>query len=117
MLDLDTEHQQLVITLSDKIAELNGAAMKDGKPISEAYVIVAPSTRKLIRNWPESILVRAAADGKFCLRGISPESYRVIALSPAEWDKGQLPGMLAAQIAVATEVDIADGETKSILIE
>ena len=72
LLDLDTEHQQLVITLSDKIAELNGAAMKDGKPISEAYVIVAPSTRKLIRNWPESILVRAAADGKFCLRGISP---------------------------------------------
>lgn len=105
---------QLVLT--KKISSLSGLVTDaKGSPVLDATVVAFPADDKL---WTyQSRFIKAARpdqDGRYQFTGLPPQSYLVVALQGLEDGQAGDPEFLAAIKALASKVDLGDGETKAV---
>jgi hypothetical protein len=103
------------ITITDGAGELNGTVSLRGAP-QPASVIVFPDDAD---RWayPSRFVrtTRAGSDGRFTISGLPPyRRYRIAAVTFLEEDEFQDPEFLQRIRAAASEVAVADRETKTI---
>lgn len=96
----------LVVTLSDAEARVEGFARKDGKGFAGAMIVLLPKNpaqwRALTRR------DQSDSDGSFALRGVAPGEYTVIAIEdgwPLDWTS---PAAMARYLPRATSVTVSD---------
>jgi len=96
---------QLTITLSQGVGRVDGTALRDGKPFSEAMVVLIPEDIE-----HNSTLVRrdqSDSDGTFSLYNVLPGKYRVIALANG-WDLHWMdPGVLQPYLGGGESIEVA----------
>jgi hypothetical protein len=105
------------ITITDRVGELNGVVSLRGTP-QPATVVVFPDDPARW-TYPSRFVRAARADreGRFSITGLPPERrYRVAAVTFLEEDAVQDPEFLQRIRASATEVSLADNETKTIAL-
>ena len=107
----DRDIANVVITMSDQLAELSGTVMRpSGTPASDYTVVIAPSDS---RYWlPGSRRVQASrptSAGRFVFRGLPAGEYLLAAVTDVEPGGHYDPAFLKAMTAAAVRVSIADG--------
>ena len=107
----DRDIANVVITMSDQLAELSGTVMRpSGTPASDYTVVIAPSDS---RYWlPGARRVQASrptSAGRFVFRGLPAGEYLLAAVTDVEPGGHYDPSFLKAMTATAVRVSIADG--------
>ena len=103
------------VVLTKKVSTVSGLVTDaKGNPVLDATVVVFPSDEKL---WTyQSRFIRAARpdqDGRYRVTGLPGETYLVVALQGLEDGQAGDPDFLASVKALASPLEIADGETRS----
>jgi hypothetical protein len=106
------EDVKLTVVLSKGTGEVTGVALRDGKPIDGAMVVLVPEI-------PEHNLVlfrrdQSDSDGSFHLGGIVPGKYTVVAIENGwalEWFtpgvlEKYLPGGEAIQVHADSRIEV-----------
>ena len=96
---------RLNIELAQGLGEISGAAVRDGKPVSGAMIVLVPQDYEnngtLIRR------DQSDSDGTFTLRAVLPGKYTVLALENA-WDLEWFsPSVLSPYLPRGASVDVA----------
>lgn len=104
------------ITLTDRIAELNGTVMLGSQAVKNASVLIFPDDE---RRWifPSRFVrsTRGNDQGNFTVRGLPPGvGYLAAAVSYVEEGEAEDPEFLAGLRDRATSVSLREGETKTI---
>jgi protocatechuate 3,4-dioxygenase beta subunit len=110
--------RDVVITFTDRPAELSGAVSGARGPDGDASVVIFPADPEHWSDWglnPRRVrTVRCDVSGQYTASGIPPGDYYVAALPDAmaaEWENPQSMDTLARQ---ATSVTIVAGEKKTL---
>lgn len=78
-LDISSRFARLLVTLSDKAAQLEGSVTRDGTAVAGVPVFLWPVTeqaRRSLRGWKTML---TTADGKYRFEGLPPGEYRLLA--------------------------------------
>jgi hypothetical protein len=105
----------LVIELSPSVSQVEGVALREGKPEPGAMILLVPRD-------PEhnSSLVRrdqSDSDGTFTLRGVAPGPYTLLALSHGwglEWAN---PAVLRPYLAAGQDVEVTPGKKLQLKVQ
>jgi hypothetical protein len=110
-----SELSNVVLTFTDKMAEIVGTVATDqGVPVAD-YTVLAfatepslwyPQTRHIATARPDQ-------NGTFAIRGLPAGSYYMNIVDPGEQGEWFDPAYLDQHRASATRVTVADGETKT----
>jgi protocatechuate 3,4-dioxygenase beta subunit len=108
------ETRSLVVTFTDRIAELTGTITNAaGKPLTDYFVIVLPADRQYWMRPSRRIMnTRPDVGGRFAFRGLPPGDYRIAVttdLIPDDLADGTALQQLLLQ---STPLTIAPGERK-----
>jgi hypothetical protein len=96
---------QLIVTLSQGVGRVDGTAVRDGKPMAGAMIILVP--QEVEHNFTLFRRDQSDSDGTFSLYNVRPGKYRVIALANA-WDLQWMnPAVLQPYLAGAQEINVA----------
>jgi len=95
---------RLAVAMTKDVATIDGVAVRDGKPASQAAVFLVPDDparkRMLFRR------DQSDSDGTFALRAVLPGDYRVVALAEG-WDlEWTNPAVLSSYLAGGTKVRV-----------
>jgi hypothetical protein len=106
------------IRLTRRVTSLSGAVEDAGNPVGD-YTVVAFSTDP--DKWGhQTRFVRSARpdqSGTFILRALPPDQYFVIALEYVETGQEFDPEQLANWKALATTIELREGETKTLSLK
>ena len=104
----------LVVTLTDRAAELQGTLRTaSGAPASDVVVIAFSADRKYWgANARRVKAARPAADGAFSIKGLPPGDYLLAAVTDVDQDEWQAVEFLDKLTSAAIKISIADGEKK-----
>ena len=100
---------RLTVTISRHLGRVDGVALRDGKPMAGAMIVLAPKDAEkndgLIRS------DQSDSDGTFSLRGVVPGRYTLLALAKG-WELEWLnPEVLKPFLKAAEVVEVgADGK-------
>jgi 5-hydroxyisourate hydrolase-like protein (transthyretin family) len=97
---------QLVITLSEADARVEGFAQKDDKGFAGAMIVLLPKNPALWRALTRRD--QSNSDGSFALAGVAPGEYTVIAIQdgwPLDWSS---PEAMARYLPGGTSVTVTD---------
>jgi hypothetical protein len=97
------------------LGEISGTALRDGKPVSGAMIVLVPenfqSNGSLIRR------DQSDSDGTFTLRAVLPGKYTVLALENA-WDLEWLnPAVLMPYLPGGTPLEVNARQKYSIKVK
>lgn len=103
------------ITLTKKISNVSGLVTDaKGNPVLDATVVVFPSNEKL---WTyQSRFIKAARpdqEGRYRVTALPADSYLVVALQGLEDGQAGDPEFLESVKALASKLEVAEGETKT----
>jgi hypothetical protein len=106
---------RLAIDLADGLGAISGTAVRDGRPVSGAMIVLVPqdfeNNTSLIRR------DQSDSDGTFTLRSILPGKYTVLALENA-WDSEWLnPSVLTPYLQGGTPVEVAPRQNYDIRVK
>lgn len=104
----------LVVTLSDRSAELSGA-LEDSlsRPVVEFTVILFPSDSRYWRPMSRRIAsARPATDGRFVFAGLPAGEYRLAAVTDVEPGQWYDPAFLSQLVAASVPISLAEGERR-----
>jgi hypothetical protein len=116
--DLDTaDIGNVVITFTDRPTKLTGAARtKDGAPDTDALVVLFPVDPGAWNSGGPNRRLRSARpanDGTFTFDALPAGDYYVAAVLDGTYSQWQDPQVLAELARTATQVRLADGDTKT----
>lgn len=102
--------QNLEIVCSDKSGALSGTVRdENGNAAGNALVLLAPWPANIVSQYPyDAMETGADSSGSFAFTGLSPGSYRVIAVLPAARPKLQEPGILLGLFGATDAVEIRE---------
>jgi Carboxypeptidase regulatory-like domain len=105
---------QLNIVMSKGLGRIDGTALRDGKPMSGAMIVLVPDdlehNRSMIRR------DQSDSDGTFTLPGILPGNYTVIALQKG-WDmEWQNPSVLAPYLKSGESVAVSQNQRYQVKV-
>jgi hypothetical protein len=111
--DIRSDVHDLVVTYTDKVAELSGTLHDAAAAAADYFVLVFPTDKSLWGRQPRRVqMARPASDGKYVIRNLPAGDYLLVAttdVEPLEWrDPAFLRRMAPAGIAIT----LADGEQK-----
>lgn len=108
--DLDT----LVVTFTDRAAELGGRLLDDvNRPVTRYSIVVFTTDRTLWRPSARRVrAVRPATDGSFTVPGLAAGEYAVVAVEDLEADALGDSAFLSQLLGSAFKLTLADGERK-----
>lgn len=94
---------RLVVTVSQRLGNVDGIARHDGKPVAGAMVVLAPrdltATTRFRRDQSDS-------DGSFSLRGALPGKYTVVAIENG-WDVEWLnPAVMKTYLKDGIDIEV-----------
>jgi hypothetical protein len=106
---------RLNIDLADGLGLISGTALRDGRPVSGAMILLVPqefeNNTSLIRR------DQSDSDGTFTLRSVLPGKYTVLALENA-WDLEWLnPSVLMPYLPGGTPVEVAARQKYDIKVK
>jgi len=106
------------IRLTRRATSLSGTVQDSGNPVGD-YTVVAFSTNADRWGYQTRFVrsARPAQDGTFTIRALPPDQYFVVALEYVETGQEFDPEQLAIWKAVATTVELRDGETKTLSLK
>ena len=112
--DVNHSVRDVVLTYTDRAAELSGALQDPaGRPAPEYYIVVFAADRAF---WiPQSRRVRAirpSADGKYVVRNLPAGDYLIAAVSDIEDGEWGDPAVLQRLAGASMKVQIVEGEKK-----
>ena len=96
---------------------VTGIATKDGKPSSDATVVLLPEDPAATLDY--SLTQDATTDqyGAFVIRGIRPGKYRVVAFEQIEEGSWNDPNVLSRIKDQGTEVEVSDGVERKVQLQ
>ncbi len=105
---------RLGIELANGLGEISGTALRDGKPVSGAMIVLVPQDYEnntgLIRR------DQSDSDGTFSLRSVLPGKYTVLALENG-WDTEWLnPSVLSGYLPGGTPIEVVPREKYDIKV-
>lgn len=106
---------RLRVDLADGLGQISGTALRDGKPVSGAMIVLVPqdfeNNSGLIRR------DQSDSDGTFTLRGVLPGKYTVLALENA-WDLEWLnPSVLTPYLPGGTPLEVTARQKYDIKVK
>jgi hypothetical protein len=108
------EFDGLVVTFTDRAAEISGRLVDDGgQPVTRYSVVVVSTDRAYW--WPGARRVRAvrpATDGSFRVTGLAPGEYAIAAAEDVEVVDLADPAFLAQFVSVGFKLSVAAGDKK-----
>jgi hypothetical protein len=107
---------QLGIRLSRSLSTINGTALRDGKPISGAMILLVPQNPEL--NLPLFRRDQSDSDGTFTLRDVLPGRYTILGIGNG-WDlEWANPAFLRPRLAhaVNAEEEIRPNMTYKVIV-
>jgi hypothetical protein len=107
---------QLGIRLSRSLSTINGTALRDGKPISGAMILLVPQNPEL--NLPFFRRDQSDSDGTFTLRDVLPGRYTILGIGNG-WDlEWANPAFLRPRLAhaVNAEEEIRPNMTYKVIV-
>jgi hypothetical protein len=91
------------ITLADRVASVSGKA---------------PGARVAIAAWPfvypNFRSVETGKDGKFAFADLAPGDYRVVSVTPEQWERKEMPGAVADWLAGADTITLGARELRTV---
>ena len=104
----------LVVTLTDRPAELSGTLVDaTGQPAPQFFVLVYSTNREFwTSNSRRTRPVRAGVDGSYRLSGLPPGEYFLCALTEIDYEQQYDPAYLEQFISASIKITIGDGEKK-----
>lgn len=107
------------IRLTRRATSLSGTVQNAGGDVVGDYSIVAFSTNPDRWGYQTRFIRSARPDqsGKFAMRGLPPDEYFVVALEYVETGQEFDPEQLAAWKALATTVELREGESKTVSLK
>ena len=117
-IELVSEDVHVVLTYTDRWTGLVGTVnAADGRPDTDAIVLVFPADPKLWVNYGTSPRrlksARTRKSGEFSFNSLPPGSYHVVALPDEQAADWVDPAFLEAVSRIATQITIGDGEQKT----
>ncbi|HKV78983.1 MAG TPA: hypothetical protein VJP02_12610 [Candidatus Sulfotelmatobacter sp.] len=100
---------ELEISLSNTLAKINGTALRDGKPVAGAMILLVPEAAEV--NLPKFRRDQSDSDGTFTLRDVLPGRYRMLAIDDGwelEWANLSL---LKHRLEHAQKIEIQPSKT------
>ena len=109
--DEDRDIANVVITMTNQLAELSGIVMQPaGTPTSDYTVVIAPSDRRYWLPGARRVqMSRPTSAGRFVFRALPAGEYLLAAVTDVEPGGHYDPAFLTAMTAAAVRVSIADG--------
>jgi carboxypeptidase family protein len=104
----------LTITASDVVSSVDGIALRDGKPVPGAMIVLVP--RDPANNEPIFRRDQSSTDGSFSLNSVIPGKYTVIAIEDGwnlEWGNSTV---LSKYLAQGTPVQAEVGRQHNLLV-
>lgn len=114
-LEVDTTTEEMtdvVVTMSDRRAELHGAlTTASGQPASEFVVVVYPAERDMWRPGARRIKsVRPGSDGLFSVTDLPAGNYLIAAITDADPNEWQQPSFLDQLVSASVKVSVPEGQ-------
>jgi hypothetical protein len=105
---------EIVVTLSDRPAEISGILQDaSGRPTSGYILVLFPADKALWHSGTRRVQqARPATDGRFVLRNVLAGEYLLAAVTAIDPFTLTAPEFLQSLVAAATPVTVADGEKK-----
>jgi hypothetical protein len=105
-LDPNSAAQLLELVIDNRPAAITGVVEDDDNPVNKPYVVVT--------RWPYSAgmlnlslrKIGGGDDGRFQFRGLSPGEYRILAVSDANKDQLNQPGVLDRLLPAAEKITL-----------
>lgn len=105
---------ELKITLAKNLSKIKGTAIRDGKPVAGAMILLVPENPDV--NLPRFRRDQSDSDGTFTLRDVMPGHYRILALDnawDAEWANGSV---LKGRLEHAQSADVQAGRSYDVVV-
>jgi len=103
------------IVLTSKVSRVTGAVSDDKGPIADYVVIVFPSDPTKWTDRSRFITAaRPTQQGRFAISGLPPEEYLAIALPSVVGSEYFNPEFLQQLRVQATQMNLSEGETKTL---
>ena len=107
----------IVVTFTDRPAEISGTVQISGRPDADASVVVFPSDSALwgaTANSRRTRLTRVSRTGTFTVSGLPPGSYYVVAIPDEQAGGWNEPAALEAFARSATAIDLGEGAKQAL---
>jgi hypothetical protein len=114
-LDSGQQLENVVVTFTDTLTEINGAVANDrGVPVTE-YTVLAFSTDPAFWRPQSRHIMTARPDqtGRFRIRGLPPGEYYLVTVDPAEQGEWFEAAYLDEHRTAAVRIALGEGETKT----
>lgn len=107
------------VVLTERATALSGTVQDDrGRPIADYTVVAFPLESSKWGYRTRSVrAARPDQDGKFLLKGLPPDEYRVVALEDVEPGEETDPDRLEQWKTMGTRVTLAEADTKSVTLK
>jgi hypothetical protein len=107
------------IVLTQRVTALSGTVQDDrGRPIGDYTVVAFPQdSSKWVYRTRSIRAARPDQDGKFLLKGLPPDEYRVVAVEYIEAGEETDPERLEKWKASGTRLTLAEYEAKSVTLK
>jgi hypothetical protein len=116
-LDLSAGSAQLEIVVSTKVAKLSGSVEKANPSAMPGSVILEKIGAPINMMAGMSPLLSVSQTGSFTSNAVSPGDYRAYAFEEIDFTQARDPEFLKKFASKATELKIAEGETKTISLK
>lgn len=105
---------ELKITLAKNLSKIKGTAMRDGKAVAGAMILLVPENPDV--NLPRFRRDQSDSDGTFTLRDVMPGHYRILALDSA-WDaEWANASVLKGRLEHAQSADVQAGRSYEVMV-
>lgn len=95
---------QLTLTVAGGAAQVKGVALRDGKPVAGAMIVLVPPD--LLHNQPLARRDQSDSDGTFTLNSVVPGKYTLLALENG-WDlEWQKPAVLKPYLPAGEALEV-----------
>ena len=108
------ENVNLVVTFTDRPAEISGVLQDSaGRPAPAFFIVTFPVDRALwIPGSPRLAAVRPGTDGRYSRTALPPGEYFLAALTDVDEGEWNDPAFLEQLVSSAIRVTVAEGEKK-----
>jgi hypothetical protein len=108
------ENVNLVVTFTDRPAEISGVLQDSaGRPAPAFFIVTFPVDRALwIAGSPRLGAVRPGTDGRYSRTALPPGEYYLAALTDVDEGEWNNPAFLEQLVSSAIRVSVAEGERK-----